>query len=339
MPTGRAAGSGAGEPAAAAARRRQLRPTDVKRLNRAWRRRTEGPAGAAARLGQPAVQRRVDLPHRRRVRRRADLAVRQHAPARPPLGPQDRAGHRPACQLGARPDRGRGGRRRPPPAACRWSPSNWPAVPLPLHEAPLDGDVCLALGNEDHGCSPALLAAASAVAYIPQTGRVGSLNVAAAAAIALAEARRREMAARRRVAAEADARVGQRAQGRGAVFRRAMRRERKVSGRGQPPRSGRQRLSSGPSERLASAGILRAVRSWTHPGRWRSPTGAARRTSRRTPGGPSSTRSAWATATWRPTPGPPPTGCCWPSTTRPSTGSPAARAGSPSCPTGPSPPP
>ena len=66
---------------------------------------------------------------------------------------------------------------------------------VPLHEAPLDGDVCLALGNEDHGCSPALLAAADAVAYIPLVGRVGSLNVAVAAAVALAEARRREWAA------------------------------------------------------------------------------------------------------------------------------------------------
>jgi len=28
---------------------------------------------------------------------------------------------------------------------------------VPLFEAPLDGDVCLAIGNEDHGCSPALL--------------------------------------------------------------------------------------------------------------------------------------------------------------------------------------
>jgi tRNA (guanosine-2'-O-)-methyltransferase len=37
-----------------------------------------------------------------------------------------------------------------------------------------------------------LLAAVSAVAYIPQTGRVGSLNVAVAAAIAMAETRRRE---------------------------------------------------------------------------------------------------------------------------------------------------
>jgi tRNA (guanosine-2'-O-)-methyltransferase len=33
---------------------------------------------------------------------------------------------------------------------------------------------------------------ADAVAYIPQTGRVGSLNVAVAAAIAMAEARRRD---------------------------------------------------------------------------------------------------------------------------------------------------
>ncbi len=66
---------------------------------------------------------------------------------------------------------------------------------VPLHRADLDGGVCLALGNEDRGCSAALLAAADLVAYIPQTGRVGSLNVAAAAAVAVAEARRREWAA------------------------------------------------------------------------------------------------------------------------------------------------
>lgn len=65
---------------------------------------------------------------------------------------------------------------------------------VPLHRAELGGDICLALGNEDRGCSPALLAAADQISYIPQVGRVGSLNVAAAAAIALAEARRREWA-------------------------------------------------------------------------------------------------------------------------------------------------
>jgi tRNA (guanosine-2'-O-)-methyltransferase len=66
---------------------------------------------------------------------------------------------------------------------------------VPLHEAPLDGDVCLAVGNEDRGCTAALLAAADAVAYIPQPGRVGSLNVAVTAAIAMAEARRRAWSA------------------------------------------------------------------------------------------------------------------------------------------------
>jgi len=63
---------------------------------------------------------------------------------------------------------------------------------VPLHEAAIEGDICLALGNEDRGCSAGLLAAADQIAYIPQVGRVGSLNVAAAAAIVLAEARRRE---------------------------------------------------------------------------------------------------------------------------------------------------
>jgi len=70
---------------------------------------------------------------------------------------------------------------------------------VPLHEAQLGGDVCLALGNEDRGCSASLLAAADLIAYIPQLGRVGSLNVAAAAAIALAEARRREWASAERL--------------------------------------------------------------------------------------------------------------------------------------------
>jgi tRNA (guanosine-2'-O-)-methyltransferase len=68
---------------------------------------------------------------------------------------------------------------------------------VPLHEAPLAGDICLAVGNEDHGCSAALLAAADMVAYIPQPGKVGSLNVAAATAVALAEVRRQEWAGRR----------------------------------------------------------------------------------------------------------------------------------------------
>ena len=61
---------------------------------------------------------------------------------------------------------------------------------VPLHQADLTGQVCLALGHEDRGLSAVVLAGAEHVAFIPQLGRIGSLNVAVAASIALYEARR-----------------------------------------------------------------------------------------------------------------------------------------------------
>jgi tRNA (guanosine-2'-O-)-methyltransferase len=63
----------------------------------------------------------------------------------------------------------------------------------PLHELaiPANQPICVAVGHEDHGLAPSVLAAVDAVAYIPQLGRVGSLNVATASAIALYEIRRR----------------------------------------------------------------------------------------------------------------------------------------------------
>jgi tRNA (guanosine-2'-O-)-methyltransferase len=63
------------------------------------------------------------------------------------------------------------------------------ATPLP--DAGLDGDVCLVVGHEDRGVAPATLATCDEVAFIPQLGRIGSLNVATATAIALYEVRRR----------------------------------------------------------------------------------------------------------------------------------------------------
>ena len=60
----------------------------------------------------------------------------------------------------------------------------------PLHLVDLAGDVCLAVGHEDRGLSAATLDACDAVGFIPLLGRVGSLNVATAAAMALYEARR-----------------------------------------------------------------------------------------------------------------------------------------------------
>ena len=60
----------------------------------------------------------------------------------------------------------------------------------PLHELGVGGDVGLVVGNEDRGLAPATLDACDAVAYVPLLGKVGSLNVATAAAIALYELRR-----------------------------------------------------------------------------------------------------------------------------------------------------
>ena len=61
---------------------------------------------------------------------------------------------------------------------------------VPFFELDLTGDVCIALGNESNGLNDGALACCDAVGYIPQLGRVGSLNVAAATAVALYEARR-----------------------------------------------------------------------------------------------------------------------------------------------------
>ncbi len=63
---------------------------------------------------------------------------------------------------------------------------------VPLHEVELGPDTCLVVGHEDRGINPAVLQNLDAVAYIPQLGRVGSLNVATAAAIGVYEVRRRQ---------------------------------------------------------------------------------------------------------------------------------------------------
>jgi tRNA (guanosine-2'-O-)-methyltransferase len=60
----------------------------------------------------------------------------------------------------------------------------------PIHEADLSGPICLVVGHEDRGLSKAALDQVDELVYIPQLGRIGSLNVAVAAAIALAEVRR-----------------------------------------------------------------------------------------------------------------------------------------------------
>jgi tRNA (guanosine-2'-O-)-methyltransferase len=67
------------------------------------------------------------------------------------------------------------------------------AEPVSTAAFPASG-VCLVLGHEDHGLSNAALGACDRFVYVPTPGKVGSLNVATAAAIALYEVRRQEWA-------------------------------------------------------------------------------------------------------------------------------------------------
>ncbi len=64
-----------------------------------------------------------------------------------------------------------------------------------LHELDLSGDVCLVIGHEDRGIGKDALAVCDVIGFIPQLGKVGSLNVATAASIAMYEVRRQHWTA------------------------------------------------------------------------------------------------------------------------------------------------
>lgn len=65
----------------------------------------------------------------------------------------------------------------------------------PLGEAAFAAGVCLIVGHEDRGLSSGALAACDRFVYVPTPGKVGSLNVGTATAIALYEVRRQEWSA------------------------------------------------------------------------------------------------------------------------------------------------
>ena len=170
---------------------RQLRPTDIKRLNRQWRRATT----ARIALLLDSVTQPFNVGSI--IRSAAAFGVERvwltgnTAPPSHPAARKTSLGTERLVSIDEEPS--------PAAAAKAAAAAGFRVVAIELadgaaalHDAPVGGDICLAFGNEDHGCSPALLAAADAIAYIPQIGRVGSLNVAVAAAVALAEARRRE---------------------------------------------------------------------------------------------------------------------------------------------------
>lgn len=184
---------------------RQLGSTDLKRLHREWRRRTaDGANGSAgegtmARLAllldnvatpynvgsilRTAAAMRVDhiwlagasaLPSHERTRKTALGADRYLAWSHVELGVN-----------GVEEARAQG---------YRVIGIELAEAAIPLPEADLAGDVCLVLGHEDRGLSAPCLDACDQVAFVPQLGRIGSLNVATAASIAIYETRRRAWA-------------------------------------------------------------------------------------------------------------------------------------------------
>ena len=170
----------------APARHRPLGATELKRLNRSWRQRAQIRVGLILdSVGQPfnvgSIIRTAAAFGVEPIWLCGDTAPPEHPQARKTaLGTGRYVTFERELSVAA--------------AAAQAAKSGLRVVAIELAQdaIPLHGDVCLALGNEDHGCSAALLAAADVVAYIPQLGRVGSLNVAAAAAIALAETRRQD---------------------------------------------------------------------------------------------------------------------------------------------------
>lgn len=173
--------------------RKQLRPTDVKRLNRTWRRNTEnrlslilesvtGPFNVGS-IFRSAAAFGVD---------QIWLAGNATPPTNPKAGKTALGTERLVTWHEAVPALD----------AVKAAKDDGYVVlaieltaeAVPLHRADFGRDVCLVVGSEDHGCSPAVLETVDGVCYIPQVGRVGSFNVSVAAAIALAEARRQEWA-------------------------------------------------------------------------------------------------------------------------------------------------
>jgi tRNA (guanosine-2'-O-)-methyltransferase len=169
---------------------KQLDGTGMKRLHRDWRRRTEGrlalvlddvqgPFNVGAIVRTAAALRVDDVWLAARTPEPGDAKVAKTALGTDRYLTFHRVEDGPAAAAAAR------------TAGYQVVALELADEATPLHELALGADTCVVVGHEDRGCSPATLAACDAVAYLPLLGRVGSLNVATAASIALYELRRR----------------------------------------------------------------------------------------------------------------------------------------------------
>jgi tRNA (guanosine-2'-O-)-methyltransferase len=171
--------------------RRSLSPTELKRLHRGWRRRTEGRVallldgvqnpfnlGSIARTAAALRVERAWL-----TGTATDLAGPKFQKTALGTDRLVRWEHvlRPAAALAAARDHG-----------YRLVGVELGTGSRPLFDLDLAGDVCLVVGHEERGLSNAAFAECDDVGFVPLLGRVGSLNVASATAIALYEVRRQE---------------------------------------------------------------------------------------------------------------------------------------------------
>ena len=168
---------------------RNLGSTDLKRLHREWRR--QAPGRVALLLDSVATPANVGSILRTAAALRIDDVWLCGQTADPELGATKKTAlgseryltfHRvesPAAAIAAA-----------KAAGYRVVGIELADAAVPLHAAELTGAVCLVLGHEDRGLTPPSLQGVDQLAFIPQLGRIGSLNVATAASIAMYEARR-----------------------------------------------------------------------------------------------------------------------------------------------------
>lgn len=172
---------------------KQLDGTGMKRLHREWRRRTDdrlaivlddvqGPFNVGAVIRTAAALRVEDVWLAGRTPEPDDTKVGKTA-----LG-TDRY-----LQF-HRVDDGAGAARAARAAGYRVVGIELADGAVPFHELALGPATCVVVGHEDRGLTTATMAACDDVAFLPLLGRVGSLNVATAASIALYEARRQSWA-------------------------------------------------------------------------------------------------------------------------------------------------
>ncbi len=175
-------------------RPKSLTPTELKRLHRTWRRQTSGRVA----LLLDGVQNPFNLGS---ITRNAAVYRVDHAWL---VGPPDALTGTKVQKTGMGSDRLVDWQIVPTTEeafdAARAAGYRLVAVELvagatPLFAVDLSVPTCLVLGHEERGVSASGLARCDEVAFLPQVGKVGSLNVAAATAVALYEARRQDWTA------------------------------------------------------------------------------------------------------------------------------------------------